>query len=682
MDCEIRRNVFHHGVNPPYVTGCDAVGTVVWTSYDEATKVEAEIAATGGRPKVRLGDRVCAVGLRGGGNARYVAVSASRVVPVPPDLDGAQVACLIRAYAPARQCLIYGAKWEAMPDIRGKRVLVIGGSGALGQAVADLAKVMGARCVILTGNRGREDKYSEVDMSVVRMGSDVGSECQLFRLGRDPKLWRSLVEGQVDIAIDCVGLDSHHLSVDVLSKFGKLVVVGALSCAESTTFSPLFGQSPEARLNIFSAAHLIERAMFYDLFQELHQRFEQYQADLLELFGLLREGKIRPKVRRIPLSEVIHAHHVIEKGGTVDNTILVCTPFGATQTDDCIGRDLSLSLSVERQLSHPTMAKSNPVHVNSSKGASQSPSPISTIVRSRIKTKRSVGLRSSEKREAKTASFSKVEELTKRRAQLEGRKKKAIAKSPTHLFQENEQKETGHCISGREKVYSTKDKSNSVENDPPTQQPYERKPDLIHTIESKKSGTQITGNETKKGEEAITENSSEIDDSFVQHPNQEAGMVHEMKPGPKRLTLTDSVLLVGTEHIGQKKEGRETSPTRRDTEKSSPCWATSITSAKDRVLVLNGTLENTASYRDAKIEREEAQINEQLTLTSLPTADYLFKVKKKKSARTFQPFVSIYDAVMISRHGDPYKGVSVCKLDLNFDHILPTDVVVMVEVSG
>ena len=93
MDCEIRQNRFHHKVQLPYTTGCDVVGVVVDMGAD------AEFC------DIKLGDRVCTIGLHLGGNAKYVVTTSYQVTKVPMSLDSVEVACLLRTYIVAYQCL-------------------------------------------------------------------------------------------------------------------------------------------------------------------------------------------------------------------------------------------------------------------------------------------------------------------------------------------------------------------------------------------------------------------------------------------------------------------------------------------------------------------------------------------------------------------------------------------------
>ena len=118
MDCEIRRNVFHRAIGFPYATCCDMVGKVI--------KVGSEAYDDG----LKVGDRVCCIDLYLGGNARYVAIQSDLLFRVPQDLDASEVACLLRSYMTAYQCL-HRAGGRSIRD--GDCIFVTGGNGCVGQ---------------------------------------------------------------------------------------------------------------------------------------------------------------------------------------------------------------------------------------------------------------------------------------------------------------------------------------------------------------------------------------------------------------------------------------------------------------------------------------------------------------------------------------------------------------------
>lgn len=110
------------------VRGMEVAGTVVAVGSDV---VGAE-----------LGERVVGELVGGGGLAPFVKVPASRLVPVPPDVESAVAACLPVAGGTAWQAL--DAAEVGLRGIEGSRVLVIGASGGVGTFTVQLAALRGA----------------------------------------------------------------------------------------------------------------------------------------------------------------------------------------------------------------------------------------------------------------------------------------------------------------------------------------------------------------------------------------------------------------------------------------------------------------------------------------------------------------------------------------------------------
>lgn len=110
------------------VRGMEVAGTVVAVGPDVVG--------------VELGERVVGELVGGGGLAEYVRVPASRLVPVPPDVESAVAACLPVAAGTAWQALDsagVGLRRSGVP-----RVLIIGASGGVGTFAVQLAALRGA----------------------------------------------------------------------------------------------------------------------------------------------------------------------------------------------------------------------------------------------------------------------------------------------------------------------------------------------------------------------------------------------------------------------------------------------------------------------------------------------------------------------------------------------------------
>lgn len=275
--------------------GCDLVGRII----NVGSKVE----------DVKIGDRVCAVGLGIGGNAKYAILPESRVFCCPEDIHPTKVACLARNYMAAYQCLHRAGGRKIKP---GDKVLVIGGSGALGQALIQLAIAAGADEVFATGKGS----------SARRIIENLGAQ----HLGRKPGEWLPYVKGEMDVVVDSACQDEYFSSHRALKRGGKLVCVGATAVAKKST-NWNSGLEPDKRFDIVKLASDLKNTSFYDVYSSLEMKRDVYRKDLFRLFHLCRNHEITPKVAFcIPLEEVSNAQLELEAGGIDGN--IVCLPFG------------------------------------------------------------------------------------------------------------------------------------------------------------------------------------------------------------------------------------------------------------------------------------------------------------------------------------------------------------------
>src|SRR5262249_35290000 len=123
-DVVIRRHLYPWVLRrPPFVMGYDIVG---------------EIDQLGdGVSGLNLGDRMADITILGS-NATYRTLQADHLTRVPASIDAAEAAALILSWTTAYQLLHRAAQVQ-----RGKRVLVQGAAGAVGQALLVLGRMAG-----------------------------------------------------------------------------------------------------------------------------------------------------------------------------------------------------------------------------------------------------------------------------------------------------------------------------------------------------------------------------------------------------------------------------------------------------------------------------------------------------------------------------------------------------------
>jgi len=224
-----------------------------------------------------------------GGNAQFVARSESQWLPLPPQVEPCEAAAAMWSYATSHRILL-----DRLQSRLGDTIFVVGGSGGMGSAILDLARVMGVRVIAVTRSAHKLDFLR-------RLGA---SEAILLPREDAAAAIRAIVgPGGCDGAIDCSG-DSRmmRLCIDVLRRGG--------------TFVPVASEGPPAPLPITVAdCTRLEltirgaRASTYD--------------DQRAVVRLLADRRIKPAIEAImPLSELRLAHQRLEAGEVAGRLVL------------------------------------------------------------------------------------------------------------------------------------------------------------------------------------------------------------------------------------------------------------------------------------------------------------------------------------------------------------------------
>jgi 2-desacetyl-2-hydroxyethyl bacteriochlorophyllide A dehydrogenase len=242
-------------VSFPCIPGRDGAGRIV------ALGVQADYA--------KVGDAVCFVAdrTRQGSYATHIARDAESVVPLPPGVAFAEGAALMHAATCAWIALVDTAGLQA-----GQRVLVLGGSGAIGGMAVQIACHLGARVVATCAARNIE--------YVRALGAE---EAFAYDQGAMPSANQAF-----DLVLDLVGGDAHERSYPLLRKGGKLVWL--------------------------IAKPFTDRSAQYGV-QTLQARIVDSPRVNAIVVGLAAKAAIKPQVSRVmPLSEAAQAHRMVEAG--------------------------------------------------------------------------------------------------------------------------------------------------------------------------------------------------------------------------------------------------------------------------------------------------------------------------------------------------------------------------------
>ena len=143
-----------------------------------------------------------------GGFADYVTVAARHAFPIDSRLSDVELATFPCSYATAENML------TRAKEVAGDTVLITGASGGVGSGAVQLAKARGAH-VIAVAHHSKHDALKQI-------GADK-------LIPRDENLLAMLEESSVDVVLDLVGGDQWPELLDVLRKFGRYAVAGAIA---------------------------------------------------------------------------------------------------------------------------------------------------------------------------------------------------------------------------------------------------------------------------------------------------------------------------------------------------------------------------------------------------------------------------------------------------------------------
>lgn len=262
------------GVNPPYVPGGAAAGTVV--------------AVGEGVDPGWQGRRVVAAPGTKGTYAELVRVPQALLVPVPAGLEPAEAAAL------AHDGVTGTGIAEGVGIGAGDRVLILGAAGGMGTLLVQLAVAAGA--YVVGAARG------ERKLALIReLGADLAVDYT------EPG-WTGAVGGPVDVLLDGVGGELGLAGFGLVRDGGRVSAHGA----PSGGFTELDPAEAERRgIALRGIADV---------------QFPPAEITRLAGFALAEAaaGRLRPVIaRRFPLAEVEEAHRAIEARAVPGKALLI-----------------------------------------------------------------------------------------------------------------------------------------------------------------------------------------------------------------------------------------------------------------------------------------------------------------------------------------------------------------------
>lgn len=274
---------------PPFTPGYDLAGVVD--------------AIGPGVSDLEVGQPVAALSPRFGGYAQYALLPAGLVVPHAPELDAAEVVCLVLNYLTAHGLLHRKARVTA-----GETVLVHAAAGGVGTALLQLGALAGLTM------------YGTVSRRKQRLVEDLGGIAIDYRSVDFVRAIRAAVPRGVDAAFDAIGGEHLRRSYRAVRRGGRVVSYGFAGEHFGGLLPMVGGVLQLGLLNLLPDGRCVRLCATPG---EAKRDPGWYRETLASLLDLLRQRRLRPIVgARLPLREAARAHELLA-GGSVSGKIVL-----------------------------------------------------------------------------------------------------------------------------------------------------------------------------------------------------------------------------------------------------------------------------------------------------------------------------------------------------------------------
>ncbi len=237
-----------------------------------------------------------------GAYTEYMLRPADVLVPVPAGLDPAEAVSMVLSYVTAYQMLHRIAKAQ-----HGQKILVHGAGGAVGTAMLELGRLLDLE-MYGTASKAKHELVNSLG------GTPIDYKCEDFLL-------KMQAIGGVDAVFDAIGGDNFKRSFKSLKKGSTLVPYGFYKQAMGRGGNVAMDYMNIALWNILPNGR---KASFYSIGALRKKHPQWFKEDLGALFGLLKEGKIKPSIeKRMRLEDAAQAHELIEQAAVKGRIVLI-----------------------------------------------------------------------------------------------------------------------------------------------------------------------------------------------------------------------------------------------------------------------------------------------------------------------------------------------------------------------
>ncbi|CUQ67880.1 zinc-binding dehydrogenase [Candidatus Nitrospira inopinata] len=301
LDIWIRQGNPAYPMPLPHISGSDIAGVVeeVGSQVDGVKAGERVLVSPGlscWRCEYCLAgqDNFCRTysiigAIRDGGYAEYVSVPFRNVLPMPDNLTFEQAASFPLVSVTASHMLFALAGLQ-----HGETVLVMGAGSGVGSMAVQMAKLAGARVITTVGS---DDKIPKA----VLLGADAVINHAKEHVAERVRL---LTEGKgVDVVVEHIGPDVWDLSLQALSKGGRLITCGATTGAE-------------VKLDL---RYVFSRQL------TIKGSYMGTRAELVKAAELMGQRRLKPVIdRTFPLAEARAAQELMLSRKFFGKIVLVC----------------------------------------------------------------------------------------------------------------------------------------------------------------------------------------------------------------------------------------------------------------------------------------------------------------------------------------------------------------------
>ena len=288
-DTLIRRgNYLGIKLKPPFSPGYDLIGKVDKvgqgvTHLEKGQKV-AELTVTGSY-------------------SEYICLNAKTLVQVPSGLDDAESVSLILSYLTAYQMLYRSAKIQ-----REQTILIHACSGAVGIALLQLGKLLNLK---MYGTASKEKHAFIKKFGAIPIDYKNEDFVDVIQAAEP---------NGIDAVFDPIGGSYFPRSLKTLKKAGVLVAFGYQSSASGQGGNVILDYM---KIKFWNLLPTKPSANFYIISDWHKNHNDWFKEDLIQLFKLLADKKIKPQIGKVMnLSDAAEAHSLVEEAKIEGKIIL------------------------------------------------------------------------------------------------------------------------------------------------------------------------------------------------------------------------------------------------------------------------------------------------------------------------------------------------------------------------